>query len=93
MTHALRPLLNHLQATNDVQAAAASTSCDADTASSEGGSYAQDRPARLRCMRNVVLTCVGEAGIALLDALVQEMDAVLHLEGPLQDWPSGLIQN
>jgi len=41
----------------------------------------------------VVLTCVGEAGIALLDALVQEMDAVLHLEGPLQDWPSGLIQN
>jgi len=44
-------------------------------------------------MRDVVLTCVGEAGIALLDALVQEMDAVLHLEGPLQDWPSGLIQN
>ncbi|KAA6420296.1 MAG: hypothetical protein FRX49_09780 [Trebouxia sp. A1-2] len=34
-----------------------------------------------------------EAGIALLDALVQEMDAVLHLEGPLQDWPSGLIQH
>jgi len=41
----------------------------------------------------VVLTCIGKAGIEFLDALVQEMDAVLHLEGPLQDWPSGLIQN
>ncbi len=38
------------------------------------------------------VTCIRQTGIALLDALMQEMDAVLNLQGPLQHWPSGLVQ-
>ena len=70
MPHALKPLLKHLQASNNTQPAAANTSRDADTLSSNCGSYTRERLARLHCMRAVVLTCVGQAGIALLDALV-----------------------
>ena len=53
--------------------------------------HAEEAVKKRQAMREE--TCIWQAGIAFLNALVQELDAVLHLQSPLQHWAPNLIHD